>query len=617
MVDLIKIKGLIKRWLKTNALKFALALASVLFVVVVVELFLSVSGYPRLYGIFSIAIEEVQRGAYAKWWIYDEQVGLKFDKTLITDEILKKAISISPNWKRLKTVNKCGYHDKDEFATSEAEKENLRILILGDSFAWGASADIGKSFVEKFEQLLCCHRKNVLVWNTSIPGTGTQQQLLVLKKYAKIMNPHYVILCFYENDIMDSLYPLDRMIRTESGIGINPFRIERPEGKCKKLTTEEIIAKLARAKRGRYPNIFSKTRLGYIIQNNLKKRPNRKMSSNLINEAVRRTKHLVKAIHRYCRDHGHQLMVLVIPSRYDIEMEDNRKEHEIIKAILKQDRIPFIDPLELLEASDYRSLPDDHWDNSGHAKIGQLLYESFIKIDRELKEHQANNVDMIEANIKDLGLPTKSTSLIGHWALNENDSSAIMKDSSFNAHHGSSHQNTNGFKARGANGDPNGAKVFNGTSDYVDLTGIGLDLDVKKISISIWAKPDDVTAPFNWILGNGAQFRIGFIRNGVCFWIREREYGPSNQIIGGKINMGMWHHIVGTYDGNCQKLYLDGTLVTSEQVVVDISKGQDNFAIGKPYKTSSQHFKGEIDDVKIFNEVLSHRQIIECYVEGL
>ncbi|UCH70806.1 MAG: LamG domain-containing protein, partial [Candidatus Bathyarchaeota archaeon] len=215
--------------------------------------------------------------------------------------------------------------------------------------------------------------------------------------------------------------------------------------------------------------------------------------------------------------------------------------------------------------------------------------------------------DTVDITVTDAGF------LIGHWAMDDNASTTTVVDSSAYGNHGTARQNTSVLHTTGI---IDGALTFNGSTDYVDLSGLGSTLEVENISVSVWAKPDSVTGPINWILGNGAQFRLGFGDDTVRFWIREQGRGSSNLVSGGSVSAGKWYHIVGTYDGTYQKLYVNGSLVASEQPGLDVlDNGSDNFAIGKAYKTSKEYFDGNVDDVRIFSRALSEEAINVLYNE--
>ena len=75
-----------------------------------------------------------------------------------------------------------------------------------------------------------------------------------------------------------------------------------------------------------------------------------------------------------------------------------------------------------------------------------------------------------------------------------------------------------------ANGRLGEGMTFDGIKDYIDLSGLGSSLDVDEITVSGWAKAE-LSDRMNWLIGNGAQFRIGIRNSQLYFWIRERPPG--------------------------------------------------------------------------------------------
>lgn len=73
-----------------------------------------------------------------------------------------------------------------------------RIVLLGDSFAWGFGVNRGEMFADRLERLL----PGWEVRNYSVSGFGTDQELLVLRLHALADRPSLVIVEFaVENDL--------------------------------------------------------------------------------------------------------------------------------------------------------------------------------------------------------------------------------------------------------------------------------------------------------------------------------------------------------------------------------------------------------------------------------
>ena len=68
-------------------------------------------------------------------------------------------------------VNRQGFADNDDFVVGDDFGSRMRMMMMGDSFTQGYSADIGNSYVEYIEAIF----PEFIVWNTAISGNGTNR----------------------------------------------------------------------------------------------------------------------------------------------------------------------------------------------------------------------------------------------------------------------------------------------------------------------------------------------------------------------------------------------------------------------------------------------------------
>lgn len=123
---------------------------------------------------------------------------------------------------------------------------------------------------------------------------------------------------------------------------------------------------------------------------------------------------------------------------------------------------------------------------------------------------------------------------------------------------------------------------------------------IVKPAVSGWSSPY-----FYYSLGTGdaASIKASF---GVI--------ANTNEIQSGVLNASQWYHIVGTYDGSYQRLYVDGIEVNSAVLTGSIPTSSQPLAIGARSTTSiNERFNGLIARVVIYNKALSAQQVKECY----
>ena len=83
----------------------------------------------------------------------------------------------------------------------DSEETNKNILMIGDSFVFGTGVDQSETFSEILESNL---KEGWQVWNAGHIGYSIDNYYLLLKKYARVVNPDLVIInLFVANDITE------------------------------------------------------------------------------------------------------------------------------------------------------------------------------------------------------------------------------------------------------------------------------------------------------------------------------------------------------------------------------------------------------------------------------
>jgi len=149
-----------------------------------------------------------------------------------------------------------------------------------------------------------------------------------------------------------------------------------------------------------------------------------------------------------------------------------------------------------------------------------------------------------------------------------------------------------------------GAAYFDGTDDYVD--GVG-NCPISAFTISGWIKKD----------GDGGWYAMYSASTELWFGV-----GASEQVrlhVGGSdyidtavsvITVGVWHHIVATYDGSTTgKIYIDGVdqaLTSSGTLNVPIATAGN---IGKLSTGATNYFEGFMCNIGLWSAALTQAQI--------
>ncbi|MBN2844080.1 MAG: discoidin domain-containing protein, partial [Sedimentisphaerales bacterium] len=136
-----------------------------------------------------------------------------------------------------------------------------------------------------------------------------------------------------------------------------------------------------------------------------------------------------------------------------------------------------------------------------------------------------------------------------------------------------------------------------------------------EITISAWFNADD-WAGNRRILQKGSsdnQYRLLAERGELVFDIYN-----IGRVATTLPNAGQWHHIAGVYDGNAMRLYIDGIEAVVRYASGSINITSDKIYIGtkNPSAPSGDHFKGYLDDIRIYTVGLTSQQVRTLASQG-
>jgi beta-galactosidase len=157
---------------------------------------------------------------------------------------------------------------------------------------------------------------------------------------------------------------------------------------------------------------------------------------------------------------------------------------------------------------------------------------------------------------------------------------------------------------------------------YMDLSNDpSLNL-TDAVTVEAWVKPYDNGSTDNEFVAKGdTQYALkqsanymGTGQPGVEFFIYDKNYpGSYTQWISAHAAVpdnwyGSWHHMVGTFDGQTVKLYVDGQLMAENQHQSKISTNSYAVSIGRNAE-ANRTSNADIDSVHIYNRALTAEEI--------
>ena len=271
-------------------------------------------------------------------------------------------------------VNQQGYPNAEDFHWREELEEQFRIITLGDSFTQGASADVGKSYVERLRADIPA----AAIWNLAIASTGTKQDIQAYDQIAPRFRPQLTIHGFCMNDFTDNLLLNYADLQLRNAEGHIMFFPRYPQawrdrwGRPIQLP-QQLVIRYAIAG---YPPPLSglEAGLGVTQLGTIALRLLDRAASTVYNrsqEEVEKTRQYLAQLRHNIMAVDSEYLVLLIPEPADIRDPSARIANAVM--LMEELGIPYLNPVSLLTEQDYVAYPDNHWNNAGHQKIGALL----------------------------------------------------------------------------------------------------------------------------------------------------------------------------------------------------------------------------------------------------
>lgn len=207
---------------------------------------------------------------------------------------------------------------------------------------------------------------------------------------------------------------------------------------------------------------------------------------------------------------------------------------------------------------------------------------------------------------------TLNDGLIAYYQFNGN-----ANDETSNGHNGEVHGaslTTDRF------GNINSAYEFDGNNDFIKTLST---FDFPDRTLSLWVNPYDISGSNTTINVaitqddndlNYGILRVEFNDNGIKLWAGGMTGTYSNN----SINTNSWVHLVLIREENVSKYYIDNVLThtaTADSAGSTYNPISD-FIIGSGRSTTNQFFHGIIDDIRVYNRVLSSSEIDDIYNES-
>jgi hypothetical protein len=194
------------------------------------------------------------------------------------------------------------------------------------------------------------------------------------------------------------------------------------------------------------------------------------------------------------------------------------------------------------------------------------------------------------------------------------------------------------------NGDPNwttglidGALDFDGSGDYVLVPDDDSLTPSSELTISSWVYINSISWSDRTAIVNKYDYDAGggdrsyFLQLGknqdpdvssVCFQVSSTTspFTGKVEVCGTtQLQAGQWYHVVVTHETDHEEVWINGVEEiddTDPSIADSIANNNEPLYIGY-HKDENTYFNGTIDDVRIYDRVLSGGEILQIYGEGL
>lgn len=306
----------------------------------------------------------------ANFWLYDPELGWKHRKNQQgTMKHIDFSISVS--------INSRGDRD-DDYPDKKPENTygKKRVIVTGDSFAWG----FGVEKNERFSEIIENQYSNLEVINTAVSGYSTDQEFLKLVSDIEALKPDLVILLLHKNDFGGNTSP------NEYGYE-KPFFQKNDQGNYVLVNSPVIEAPLWKRLEqflngntwfiGRaysfvshwtgflvspvYHALFRTTNDNYTIH-----------AGDLQQTTYDTTTYILSAMNDLCKSKGATLIIL--------STNLHEGQQTVMNNFTKSQKIPYLDlkPAFIQSQAKLNFEHDFHWNAEGH-RLAASLTESFLQ----------------------------------------------------------------------------------------------------------------------------------------------------------------------------------------------------------------------------------------------
>ena len=214
----------------------------------------------------------------------------------------------------------------------------------------------------------------------------------------------------------------------------------------------------------------------------------------------------------------------------------------------------------------------------------------FFSISNNDVQNEADNLNPPEISES---VSESSNNLVLYLPMNEGIGHKV-KDQSGNNYIGAI------YGANWTKGISGSALAFDGVDDCVEILNTDILESQNSLTISAWVKVQSSSSLRYFVMTNG----FGLFQSGTDIGLAISV--PSTNNAKGEVTLNQWEFITGTFNGTDIEIYVNGELKSTTNWPGTMASGSRNLVFGN---FSATYWKGEIDEVRIWNRALNAEEI--------
>lgn len=206
-----------------------------------------------------------------------------------------------------------------------------------------------------------------------------------------------------------------------------------------------------------------------------------------------------------------------------------------------------------------------------------------------------------------------SNGLTANWKMDEalwNGTASEVVDSSGNSR--------NGVRVGSATTSTlskfGNAGIFDGVNDAVSLGTTDPLPSKTQVTYAAWINLDNVVTTqsvFQKDRGNAGGWSVFISNTSVGFYSE-----PTANTVSASLATGTWYHLVWTFDNGTVKFYKNGAFLGSASGFPTLADDGATFDLGLKAVDSTEDFQGRMDDVRMYDRVLTSNDVADLYNFG-